>query len=73
MGDILEIRLDPPVTECINCGDECLKEQGLPMYEGEILPPDDTTSEWAGFDCCKTCFALWTVGDMQTLRERESD
>lgn len=52
----LEIRLYPRETECICCGDllvDC--RQGVPMYEGMVLP-NDWEGEWYGFDSCSDCF-----------------
>lgn len=59
MTRIVEIRLDPRDVDCVLCGTHLTegvdKIQGLPMYEGEVVP-DDWSGEWGGFDVCETCF-----------------
>jgi hypothetical protein len=67
--DILRIRLDEPWTECIACGAECVKAQGLPMYDGLFLEAD-APGEWAGFDACRPCFDAYTIGGVRRLMFR---
>lgn len=69
MPQIIEIRLDPPETECIACGVVCDVAQGLPMYEGEVVE-NDYAGEWAGFHCCRPCYEAHRDGGVAGLRAR---
>ena len=46
-------------SECINCGTALVAPKfGIPMYEGRAVP-HDYDGEWAGFDACPICYALY--------------
>lgn len=53
--DFTVIRLDEPTDFCCVCDAEVYMDYGLPMYEGEIVPPD-WSGEWGGFTACKRCY-----------------
>lgn len=55
MPEVVVIDLWPPEQECIVCGALGDWQQGLAMYEGEIVP-DDHGGDWAGFPACPPCF-----------------
>lgn len=60
-ADHLEIVMRERARLCIACDALVLDPgQGLPMFEGEVV--DDTATEWAGFDCCRECYAIWQDG-----------
>lgn len=67
---ILELRLDAPdPVECIACGQLTARRQGLPMREGEVVENDDR-GEWAGFDCCRSCYEAHAAGGVAALDAR---
>lgn len=70
--EVLVIRLDEPVVECIACGAETTQSQGLPMREGQFLENDDT-GEWGGFSACRDCWNAHTVGGVTGLMRRLGD
>ncbi len=55
------VRLDAPETECIICGQTTAKAQGIPLFEGCVVPVD-SDGDWAGFDACSYCFGLYEEG-----------
>jgi hypothetical protein len=58
----LFINLNPRESECVIC-DVVIADcrQGLPMYEGEVMPVD-YDGPWAGFDCCVECAEAYKAG-----------
>jgi hypothetical protein len=61
-AEIAIINLNPRESECIACGQFLVDPgQGLPMYEGRIVPVD-YVGEWGGFDCCARCYAAYVAG-----------
>ena len=48
------INLSPLWGDCVICGKETLLGHSVPMYEGEIVDPDNT-DDWAGQTVCKKC------------------
>lgn len=54
---IVVIQLDPPEDLCHLCDKGCRVAQGVPIYEGEIVP-DDHRGQWGGVNVCLRCFYL---------------
>lgn len=52
--NLVVIDLWPIVAECCVCG-AASSGQGIPVFEGDILP-NDHDGEWGGAPACKTCF-----------------
>lgn len=59
------IDMNPICGECFICNVYHRLEQGLPTYEGEILP-DDYQGEWFGRSCCRICFDAYYAGRFAT-------
>lgn len=64
----IEIRLDARESECIACGAPLTDpRQGLPLYEGRIVKPDDS-GPWGGYDACLRCWQLYEDGRYEELQ-----
>lgn len=60
--DVLVIQMQRGDHYCCNCGLSCDQAQGLPMYEGEIVP-NDWAGEWCGANACRACFEAHERGE----------
>jgi hypothetical protein len=54
---IVVIDLNPHDVECHLCDRPCHYRQGVPIYEGAIVP-DDHQGEWGGVPVCLRCYYL---------------
>jgi hypothetical protein len=55
---IVLIDLSEPMTGCWVCGLATYLDQGLAVYEDEILP-NSWNGEWFGATVCPRCYALF--------------
>lgn len=54
---ITVINLNPHDVKCHLCDAACEYRQGVPIYEGMIVP-DDYQGEWGGVPTCQRCYYL---------------
>lgn len=58
-NSVTVINISEPSDLCCVCGEETWMDQGLPCYEGEIVP-SDWQGEWGGFTACRECHFLFS-------------
>lgn len=66
------ITLYKPWDYCCCCGTVTTLDQGIPMYMGSVVLPDDD-GPWAGFAACRECFRLYEAGKYAELNVRTKE
>jgi len=70
---VLVVHLYPRESECIVCNAPLVSpRQGVPMYEGDVLP-NDWTGEWGGFDACEPCYRVQSTLTAPTPTRRVAE